>query len=230
MKIRLIFNFSFLIFLFFTPPSIKAQNKKKKKENPKAAWTNSRTALEPLPIHASGLRTVDFFGAKIGVDYPFKMTELRGFKSTVRGHRMMREQYISADLGLWHYKGVHENAFFSTEWTVRFINGKGTFFQVSPLGVGVNYILTPFLSARYNRGEVPEIGKVYVTPSVSIGLGKDFAFRRAHRGLPLTLFAKAGVSAMYPFKKMGYIFPTGEVGYALRFRGINAFVRKVRRD
>ena len=221
---------SLLLFALFTPLSIKAQNKKKKKEDPKAAWTSSRTGLEPLPIHLSALGSAFFYGAKLGVDYPFRMTELRGFQGTATGQRVMREQYISADFGLWHYNGVHENLFFSTEWTMRFINGQGFFFQVSPVGVGINYLIKPFVPEKRIQDSVPAIGKLYYTPSVSIGVGRDFAFLRAHRGIPMTIFLKGGASAMYPFQKWGYIFPTAEAGLAMRFRGINAFVRKVRKD
>jgi hypothetical protein len=227
-KIELLFYF--LILAFFTPLSINAQNKKKKREDPKAAWRSSKTTLEPLPIHVSALGSAFFYGAKLGVDYPYRMTELRGFKGTATGQRVMREQYISADLGLWHYKGIHENLFFSTEWTMRFINGNGLFFQVSPIGVGLNYVLKPFDPEKRVQDSVPTIGKFYVTPSVSIGVGRDFAFRRANKAMPITVFLRSGASAMYPFRKWGYIFPTAEAGLAMRFRGINAFVRKVRRD
>jgi hypothetical protein len=219
-----------ILIAFFTPLSIKAQNKRKKKEDPKAAWTSSRNALEPLPIKLSGIGSTYFYGVKLGVDYPFRMTELRGFKSTAMGHRVMREQYLSADVGIWHFKGIHENVFFSTEWTMRFINGQGFFFQVTPIGLGVNYLLKPFSTEISIKDSVPSVGKFYGTPSLSIGVGRDLAFRRAQKGIPMTLFLKGGVSAMYPFQKWGYIFPTAEAGLAMRFRRINALVRKVRRD
>lgn len=227
-KIRCVF---FLLFIaFITPLSIKAQNKKKKKEDPKAAWSSSRNVLEPLPIHLSALGSQQFYGLKFGVDYPYRMTELRGFKGTAMGERVMREQYISADFGLWHYNGVHENLFFSVEWTMRFINSQGYFFQVTPLGAGVNYMLKPFVTEKPKQDSVPAIGKFYASPSLSIGIGRDFAFRRANKAMPLTVFLKGGASAIYPFKKWGYIFPTAELGLAVRFRNINAVIKKVKRN
>ena len=224
-----IINLVFLLIAFTLPPlSIKAQ--RKKKDDPRAAYTSSRNALEPMPVHLSGMGSLKFYGVKIGVDYPFRMTEIRGFKGTATGQRVLREQYISADFGLWHYDGVHENAFFSTEWTLRFINGQGYFVQISPVGVGVNYTILPFFKVKSSPDSVPAIAKFYVTPSVSVGIGRDFAFRRANKGVPLTVFMKGGASAMFPYKKWGYIFPTAELGMAVRFRGFNAFVRKVRKD
>ncbi len=215
---------------FLYPLSIKAQNKKKSK-NPKAeAYTRSRTALEPMPIHISAMGSPRFYGVKLGVDYPFKMTEMRGFKGTAMGQRVMRELYISADAGLWHYDGVHENASFSLEWTVRFINSSGFFAQVSPIGVGANYILKPFTPQKVIQDSVPTIGKIYATPSVSVGIGRDFAFQRGNKAIPMVIYMKGGVSSMYPFKTYGYLFPTAELSLAWRFRGINAFVRKVRKD
>jgi hypothetical protein len=223
--VKILFLMSFL-----SPLSIEAQNKKKSK-NPKAeAYTRSRTALEPMPIHLSAMGSFNFYGVKLGVDYPFKMTEMRGFKGTATGQRVMRELYISADAGLWHYDGVHENAFFLLEWTVRFINNRGFFAQISPIGVGANYILKPFSSKKAIQDTVPTIGKIYAAPSVSAGIGRDFAFQRNNKAIPMSIYLKGGVSTMLPFKTFGYIFPTAELSVAWRFRGINAFVRKVRRD
>jgi hypothetical protein len=225
-------NIVIILFLtcFFYPLSIAAQNKKKSK-NPKAeAYTRSRTALEPMPIHLSAMGTFNFYGVKLGVDYPFKMTEIRGFKGTSMGQRVMRELYISADAGLWHYDGVHENVSFSLEWTMRFINSRGFFAQITPIGVGANYILKPFTPQKFIKDSVPTIGKFYGTPSVSVGIGRDFAFQRGNKAIPMVIYMKGGVSSILPFKTYGYLFPTAELSVAWRFRGINAFVRKVRKD
>ena len=217
-----------LILLIYPFGSIQAQNRRKSKQDD--GFTTSRKILEPIPFHLSSLGSLKFYGVKFGIDYPFKMTEIRGFLNGTQGERSMIERYVSADVGIWHYNGVHENVFFSTEFTLRFINSNGYYFQLSPLGVGVNYLMPSFVKNQITQDSVPTNNKVYITPSVSIGVGRDFSFRRAGRRKPLMIYLKGGVSSMFPFKKIGYLFPTAEAGVAVRFNGINVFVKKERRN
>ena len=217
-----------LLIIILIPLSIKAQNRRKTKKDD--GFTTSRKMLEPVPFHLSTLGSFKFYGLKFGIDFPFKMTEIRGFFNGTQGDRTMIERYVSADVGIWHYNGVHENVFFSTEFTLRFINNGGYFFQLSPLGAGINYILPSFVKNQVAKDSVPNTNKFYITPSVSIGVGRDFAFRRASRGKPMVIYLKGGVSSMFPFKTIGYIFPHAEAGLAVRFSGLNAFVKKERRN
>ena len=221
----------FLLILFLLsliPLSIQAQNKRKPKKDD--GFTTSRKILEPIPFHLSSLGSIKFYGLKFGIDFPFKMTEIRGFLNGTQGDRTMIERYLSADVGIWHFDSVHENVFFSTEFTLRFINSNGYYFQFSPLGVGVNYLMPSFVKNQIIQDSVPANNKVYITPSVSMGIGRDFSYRRAGRRLPLMVYLKGGVSSMFPFKKIGYLFPTAEAGLAVRFNGINVFVKKERRN
>ena len=217
-----------LLVIILIPLSIQAQNRRKTKKDD--GFTSSRKILEPIPFHLSSLGSLKFYGLKFGIDYPFKMSEIRGFLNGTQGERTMIERYVSADVGIWHYNGVHENVFFSTEFTVRFINSSGYYFQLSPLGVGVNYLIPSFLKKQIIQDSVPANNKIYITPSVSMGIGRDFSFRRAGRRKPLMIYLKGGVSSMFPFKKIGYLFPTAELGLAARFNGINVFVKKERRE
>ena len=225
-------NFFKSVFLFgffcFLPLSIIAQSKKKQSKSD--VYVRSRRQLEPIPFHFSGLGSMYMYGLKFGIDYPLRMVELRGFLGGFQGQRTFYEQYVSADIGMWHYNGAMESPFVSLEWTLRFINSKGFFWQISPIGVGANYVLTPFFDKNVQHKPVPESNKFYVTPSVSMGIGHDFAMRRAGKGRPLAIYIKGGASAMYPYKKSVYLFPTIEGGMAYRFSGITTFVKKIRRD
>ncbi len=222
-------HFFWVIFVaVFTPLSINAQDKGKNKKND--AYTRTRKVLEPLPFHFSGLGSLHFYGLKLGIDYPLKMTEIRGFSGGFMGQRVIYEQYLSADAGIWHFNGIHENVFVSTEWTLRVINNEGFFWQISPVGVGANYLLPPFLKEKMMQDSLPAKNKFYVSPSVSMGIGRDFAFRRANRGKPLVIYLKGGISALYPFKTLGYLYPTAEAGLAIRISAITVFVKKVRRE
>ena len=87
-----------------------------------------------------------------------------------------------------------------------------------------------FLKEKMMQDSLPAKNKFYVSPSVSMGIGRDFAFRRANRGKPFVIYLKGGISALYPFKTLGYLYPTAEAGLAMRFSAITVFVKKVRRE
>lgn len=217
----------FLFLLISIPLSISAQNKKKRSQSD--VYVRSRKLLEPLPFSFAATGSLNFYGVKLGVDYPLKMVEIRGFMGSLQGQRINFEQYLSTNIGLWHYDGIHENAYANLEWTLRYINNKGYFWQMTPIGIGGSYLLKSFTPAKTIADSVPNTQKFYITPSVSFGIGRDFAFNR-HRAKPLAIYLKGGVSAMYPFQKLAYIFPTAEMGMSFRFSGINVFVKKTRRD
>jgi hypothetical protein len=220
----------FFFLLLGIPLSMHAQKRKKKDSE---AYTNRRSMVEPIPIHLSGIKGVTLTGIKIGIDFPIKMTEYRGFKGSLLGQRQMIEHYISADLGGIHSDNNHENFFFSVEWTMRYINGGGYFFQLTPISVAANYLSNPlytiFKSTKIDTGFTN--GKFYVTPSVSVGFGRDFAFRRGSRNAPITALLRGNLSAIYPYKKNEfYFYPTVEASIAYRFNRINTVVKKTRRN
>jgi hypothetical protein len=223
-------NSFLLIFLsFWIPLSIHAQ--KKRKSDKSEAYTSRRSMLEPIPVHVSGVKAFKLSGFKVGIDYPIKMTERRGFKGSLLGQRQLVEHYISTDVGGLHLDNNFENIFLSVEWTARYINSDGYFFQLTPISVAGNYLINPvftiFKSIKTDTGFTTE--KFYVTPSVSVGFGRDFAFRRGSRNAPLTILVRGNYSVMYPYQKKNiFSYPSVEVGLAYRFRGLNTIVKKVR--
>jgi hypothetical protein len=219
-----------ILLLFLGPLSIFAQKSKKKNNE---AFTSRRSMLEPIPIHLSGVKGITLNGFKIGIDFPIKMTEYRGFKGSLLGQRQVIEHYISADVGDLHVDKNFESLFFSAEWTVRYINGGGYFFQITPISVAANYLIDPvyslFKSVKTDTGFTT--GKIYVTPSVSAGFGRDFAFRRGSRNAPITVLLRGNFSAIYPYKKTEfYFFPTVEASIAYRFSRFNTIVKKTRQN
>ncbi|MBL7813731.1 MAG: hypothetical protein JNL70_01910 [Saprospiraceae bacterium] len=218
------------IFFWVNSFSVLAQ---KKQENPYRA---SKMGEEAMAIHLSGFAPLGYIGGKIGTDIPLKMIEKRGFKGFHAGRNFI-EWYITADAGLIHSKNNFENFSLSAELIYRKLSGyNGWFWQLSPLGVGGNYVLAPFGSETPapSSGLVvhPLLDKnIYVTPSVSAGLGRDFALRKGRRsGFPLVLCAKVGVGSMLPYKTFGYLVPTAEFSIGYRFSGLAIATRQVRRS
>jgi hypothetical protein len=223
-KIKLLI-FSCFALSYFTPLSCEAQIRGKKKDNP---YIRSRTILERIPIHGSLVSSIKFIGFRAGIDYPIRIYETKSFLG-FRAGRTIKERYLTADIGAWHYDGVHENAFFNVEFTMRRVSEVGFFLQVTPLGVGVNYTMPSlvkiFDTRRYSIDSVP-LNRFFVTPSVSLGIGKDFGVKSRGWGFPLSALMKVGVASMYPYKTYGYIIPSVEFSLAYRFKFFTTMVKK----
>ncbi len=217
-------------FITADPLSIKAQ---KKQDNPFRA---SKMGEEALALHISGFAPLGYVGGKIGVDIPLKIIEKRGFKG-FRAGRNFIEWYITSEAGWQHRAGDYENFSTSSELTYRRVRGiNGWFWQVTPICLGANYVIPPFGTeiAAPSSGIIshPLLEKKwYVTPSVSVGLGRDFALSKGRRsGLPLVIYGKMGISSMLPYKTFGYLVPTAELGIGYRFSGLAIATKQVRRS
>jgi hypothetical protein len=215
--------------VLIAPLSISAQKK------PNSNRT-SKMSEEAIALHLSGFAPLGYVGGKIGADIPIKMIEKRGFKGFLAG-RNFREWYLTGEMGMMHKANSYENFSVLAELTYRRVGGQnGWFVQVSPIGVGGNYVLPAF------GAEIPAPSsgitshpllarKWYVTPSVSMGFGRDFALRKGKRsGLPLVIYGKVGIGSMLPYKTVGYLVPTGELGIGYRFSGLAIATRQVRRS
>jgi hypothetical protein len=220
-----------LLIILCTPLSIFAQ--KKQKENP---YRRAYREDEPIAFRLSGVASInELYGGKFSIDLPMKIVEQRGL-SGVFGGRSFTETYITVDMGLLRKQAAFEDASVSVEWVYRKMNYNGFFFQISPIGVGGHRVLLPFgdsvaaPSSGIVRHPLTE-RKWYVAPSVSVGIGRDFAVkRRSWRGIPLIVLAKVGVTSLMPYRKIGYLIPSAEVSLGYRFPSFSIAARQIRRD
>lgn len=217
-------------YIFSAPLSIFGQ---KKQENPFRA---SKLGEEAIALRISGFVPLGYLGVKLGADIPLKIIEKRGFKGFLAGRNFI-EWYVTGDVDWMHKEGSFENFSLATELVYRRLEGQnGWFWQVSPIGVGGNYVLPPFgtETPAPSSGIVSHVllnRKWYVTPSVSVGFGRDFALHKGRRsGLPLVIYSKLGVRSMLPYKTFGYLVPTAELGIGYRFSGLAIATRQVRRS
>ncbi len=223
---------SIIVFcLFIAPLSMWAQKKKAKDKSISA----SKLGEEAMALHISGFAPWGYLGGKFGTDIPIRITEKRGFQG-FRAGRNFREWYITADAGWQTKKNAYDNFSISAELVHRRLEGmNGWFWQVSPIGVGGNYVLSPIfkdsLSLPKDTSQHALLGrKWYVTPSLSVGFGRDFALRKGRRsGLPLVIYGKIGLSSLLPYKTFGYLVPSAELGIGYRFSGLAIATRQVRR-
>jgi hypothetical protein len=220
--------------LFFTPLSILAQ----KKGNP---YRSSVKGEEPLALRIGGMWHPYFFGGKIGFDLPFRIVESRRLQGSLFGGRSFKEWYVSGDIGWWHFpnntvKSINgfELPSLSAELTHRRISGTGFFVQGS-VGVGGNYLLPSFeADSNYLTSSFESINQWFLTPSVGVAIGKDFALsgKRYRRGVPLVLILRGNFSGLLSLPKFEHLtlVPAGELAIAYRFAAWQVATRQVRRN
>lgn len=181
---------------FLIPLSMQAQQKRVPTK--KDIYNQKRRASEAVALHFSAGSNFNLYSAKIGAEIPLKIVEKR--EGNVGGERFFRETYITADAGWYRrYSGVSiELPNIDVSLMFRKVNGgSGIFWQYSPVGLGASYGLR---FAKDTMPSVPAQKRFYATPSVSFGLGRDFAFVK-RRQIPLVLFAKADIGAFIPIQK-----------------------------
>ncbi len=227
---KLNYHIVLFVLLLVAPLSISAQ---KKKEN---SFRDSKMGEEAMALHISGFAPLGYVGGKLGVDIPIKIIEKRGFKGFSAGRNFI-EWYLTPEIGMIHRAQDFEIFTATVELTYRRLSGvNGWFWQVTPIGVGGSYVIPPFGTdiAAPSSGTTshPLVErKWYVTPSVSIGLGRDFALAKGRRtGLPLVIYGKVGIGSMLPYKTFGFLVPTAELGIGYRFSGLAIATRQVRRS
>lgn len=213
--------------------SLKAQQKQKR-ENP---WRKSKAGEEAIALKISGLAPLGYFGGRIGADIQIRSIEKRG-RNTLSADRQFREWYISTD-ATWLHRPTDFEAFgLSAEFTIRRVGGRnGWFWQITPLGFGGNYVLPAFdfeTNAPSSGGKLPHPlldREWYLTPSVSAGIGRDFAIRRRRiTDFPMVMTFKIGMASLLPYQTFGYLVPSAELSIGYRFQRLTIRSRQIRRE
>jgi hypothetical protein len=221
-----------LIFCLIPPLSISAQ----KKGNP---YRTSVKGEEPLALRVGGFVYKNYWGAKIGVDYPLKIVETRQLRGLFGG-RTFKEWYASADLSWLHVANFDEtrvNGFemvtLTAELTHRRMSDNGFFIQGS-VGIGGSYVLPSFFGdSTYFPPKFDADNDWFLTPSVGIALGRDFAVGGKYRkGIPIVVLLRGNFSYLLALPKFNrfYIAPSLELAFAYRFAAWQVASRHVRRS
>lgn len=180
----------------------------------KAQPPTSLVLPRPQPaIKAAYLGSILYPGLKIGIERPYKATQIDktkrwGIKS------VSSERYLTANLGYYHHATFHDNFFLILEWQKRRQNANGWFMDLAP---GLGYSRTFLGGTTYtvsDNGTV-ELKKLagynYALLAASYGGGYNWAMKKDK---PLKAYGKISLLFLFPYNSFVYLRPTAELGLA----------------
>ncbi len=171
----------------------------------------STVELPKTGIKASYMGSLTYPGFKIGIERPYKVIQIDKTKSWGT-KTILKERYLTLNLGFYHHQTFHDNLFLLAEWQLRRQKSNGWFFEFAP---GLGYSRTFLGGTTYKvseNGEVtkkPLAGYNYAMFSISHGFGFDFSKRKA---IPLKAYVKPSLFVLAPYNSFVYIRPTVELG------------------
>lgn len=151
-------------------------------------------------------------GARIGIDIPILKTYLTKTKKSGKIWTFDKDRFISANLSWYHHSTFHDNFYLTSGWTMRRTKPTGFFREFSP---EIGYSRTFLGGTTYkvdNNGNVSIeklAGYNYALLSLGGGVGYDFSKTKS---IPLLIFYKLNMLAMYPYNSTIYLRPAMELG------------------
>jgi hypothetical protein len=151
-------------------------------------------------------------GIRIGIEVPVYTVSLTRNVNPGKAKSILKDRYVSANMGWYHHPGFHDNLYFTAEWTMRRTYAKGFFTEFSS---GPGYSRTFLGATTYhvdNSGNVNIIksaGYNYALIIAGGGLGFDFSEKKR---IPLLMFYKFDVLTMFPYNSTVYFRPAMELG------------------
>jgi hypothetical protein len=151
-------------------------------------------------------------GLRLGIEFPINSIDLKKYNNTGIEKEIVKNRFVSANIGWYHHLGFHDNIYFTAEWTMRrtYIDG---FFIESSFGPGYSRTFLGGTTYRVdNSGNVSIInsaGYSYAIIVAGIGLGYDLETRK---NWPLLVFAKFNNLTMFPYNSTVYFRPVIELG------------------
>jgi hypothetical protein len=178
-------------------------------------WQVAKTETVKMPctVFASFIAHGAYTGFRLGIEMPLKETifEKGGVTQKTKAHA------TQLSLGFYHHGGFHTNFFLTSEYVFRRTGAKGFISEIKP---GLSLSRTFLGATAYKvaeNGTVNQVGgagNFYFMPSLSFGLGKDFA--KTASELPLSIYTNFNAAGLLPYN--GLILPTPFFEIGARFQ------------
>ncbi len=151
-------------------------------------------------------------GFSIGAEVLLKTSEITGAKRNAAKHSQTGNQLLALNLNYYHHRGFHNNLYLTAEWIYRKIKTKGFFPEYSAgAGFSRTFLNSPVYEVADNGtvSEIKHIGYNYALITAGAGIGFDLY---ARTGVPLQVFTKMDIIAMFPYNNVIYFRPVMEAG------------------
>jgi hypothetical protein len=177
-------------------------------------FVNSQNDSLYLPntgIYASYMGSIVYPGFKIGIERPYKITQVNILKKK-RTKTFYKERYLGFSLGMYYHPTFHTNFFLQSEWQIQRQKSCGLYYGFAP-GLGISRTFYDGATFRIDDNgnilKVPLAGNFYGLASLSGTIGYNFAFKTETN---LKVYLKPSVILMFPYNKIVYFRPTFEIG------------------
>lgn len=151
-------------------------------------------------------------GMSAGIEFPIPSVRERKLFKNPEGKALNRDWFISGNVNWYHHPDFHDNIYLTAEWLRRRTKPSGF---ISEFSFGPGYSRTFLGGTTYkvsDSGSVSLIklaGYNYSLLTVGWGCGYDFSVKKQ---LPLLVFAKGNIIAMFPYNSTFYFRPVLELG------------------
>ena len=157
-------------------------------------------------------------GARAGAEFLLKSDSIHKIRKSGRESHFINDLFIGVNLSWYHHPGFHENIYLTAGPIWRRTKPGGFFTEFSPeigysrtfLG-GTTYLVNGSGIISIKKGA----GYNYAFLSVGEGFGYDFS---RSKSLPLMIYMKLNLMAMYPYNSTVYFRPALEAGFIYKLR------------
>lgn len=172
-------------------------------------------------------------GIRIGLAVPVAMKQLDKTKRSGKQKTILKDRFLTANIGWYHHQSFHDNIYFTAGYTQRRTNKSGVFTEWSP---EIGYSRTFLGGTTYTVSDKGQVavkklaGYHHAIISVGGGVGYDFSVSTTK---PLAIYSKLNIISMFPYNSTFYIRPVMEIGVIYQpknFLKVNTTVRKVTRN
>lgn len=166
-------------------------------------------------IKTSYLGSVIYPGFSLGIDRPYKITEVnkRFMKKPLAFYK---ERYYGLSINMYHHSDFHTNLFVLGEWTNRRQYNKGLYIE-STIGLGLSRTFIDGATFEVtDSGEIRKVslaGSFYGLGNIAFALGYNFGMKG---NTPFNVFLKPGALLFFPFNNDWLERYTIQTGFIVR--------------
>lgn len=153
--------------------------------------------------------TLVYPGVRAGIEYPIKRIDLVKYRKNKSPRHVVKERFVSGEIGFYHHPTFHDNIYFLAGWQMRRTGSRGFVTEFSPaLGYSRTFLGGETYSVDDVTGKVSLIKWAgYNYAMLSLGAGFGYAFRPK-----ISAFMRASILTMFPSNNFVYVRPTVELG------------------
>lgn len=171
-----------------------------------------KTKKIPANIRLGYQGGMGYPGLKTGIELPIVIVNKHKTKRSGKIKSVTKKRYLVANFGWYHHKNFHDNFSLTIGYAYRRISKNGFFLSYSPeIGYSRTFLggTTYRVDDNGNVSVKKGAGYNYATAILSGGLGMNLSVK--HK-LPVSIYGRLSLMAMFPYNSITYLRPNLELG------------------